>query len=399
MEDYRQAEQDLLLGILDALPCPTILLNRLGQTVYVNERPCGIDLETVDFSALPEVKTALEGISQTACRAELRGEDGAAPGLLEMYPIKPDKEPVGALLLFRPDPRRETLTADALPTVSPVMTSIWERLSKLALLNTPALFMGEQGVGKSDFARALHELSKSQGGARPFVTAENGLTPEEFREKALTAENGTLFCRRVDTWKGPLLEEAAGLYASRNITRGLNVMPLKARLVASAEPTLPDRAARGEFPGELFTRMNVMPVFIPALRDRPDDILPAATRYAAAAAARLGKDIGGFSEDAQGVLSRHQWEGNLLELEKCVETAVAECPGGLILASYLNTACRPGEQPGRQMPLRRMREAYGRDHVRAMLNVHGHSVEGKKKAAAELGISLATLYRILGSKR
>lgn len=397
MEDYRQAEQDLLLGILDALPCPTVLLNRLGQTVYVNGRSCPIDLSAVNFALLSEVKTALEGVSQTACRIELHGGGGGAAGLLELYPVNADEDLVGALLLFRPDPIREALTADALPTLSPVMTAIWERMARLALLNTPALFMGEPGVGKSDFAKTLHEMSAKQNTSRPFLTVHAEDMPEKLWELAAGAENGTLFCHRIDHWPESLLEAAVELFASRKIFRGGGYIPLRARLISSAEPTLPEQAARGKFSADLFTRMNVMPVFIPPLRDRPEDILPAANRYAAAAAARLNKDIGGFTEDASGILSRYDWKENLRELEACVNRAVAECPGGLILASYLGALHQGGASS--RVPLRRMREAYGRDHIRALLNVYGHSVEGKKKAAAELGISLATLYRILGSKR
>jgi len=397
MTDYQHAEQELLLGVLEALPCPAVLLNRFGETGYVNGRPCPIDLETVAFAALPEVKTALQGISQTAIRTKLHGENGAASGILELYPVRPKDIPGGALLLFRPDPVRETLTVDALPTVSRAMSAVWERLSKLALLNTPALFLGEPGVGKADFARALHDLSNPQKGHRSFITAGAGINPGKLRELARAAGNGALLFRRIDRWTGELLEEANTLYASRQIGHGAEAVPLNARLMASAGTDLPDRVARGEFPEDLFARMRVMPVVIPALRDRPEDIMPAAERYANAAAARMDKSIDGFSEEAREALLRQPWKGNLEELARCVEAAVSQSPGGLILASYLDTLCPP--DTGSRAPLRHMRDAYGRDRVIALLKTHGNSVAGKKKAAAELGISLATLYRILGSRK
>ncbi|MDR0293028.1 MAG: sigma 54-interacting transcriptional regulator [Oscillospiraceae bacterium] len=394
--DYRQAEQDLLLGILDALPCPTALLNRDGQTVYVNDRPCPVPLAGVILSNLPEVKTALEGISQSAFRCELRTAGGAAPGLMEAYPVRADGAQVGALVLFRPDPAPGELTADALPTVSDAMVSVWERIQRLAMLKTPALFIGEPGLGKTDFALALHRIANKQ--ERPFVTVRAGNTPENLRDAALEAGGGTLFCERIDTWDGPLVMEAANLYASRHVVRGLDVKPLAARLMASAEPGLAEKARRGDFPEDLYARMNIMPVFLPPLRDRRDDIVPAALRFASARALAAGKDIQGFSEEARDILSRQDWKHNIGELRSAVEAAVDACPGGIILASYLGAAVQHTEGPAAGS-LRKMRAAYGRDHARAMLNIYGNTVEGKRKAAEEMGISLSTLYRILGSKR
>jgi transcriptional regulator of acetoin/glycerol metabolism len=396
--DYRQAEQDLLLGILDALPCPTVLLNRDGQTVYVNERPCPISLEDVNLAKLPEIKTTLDGVGQTAFRVELRGKGGVSPGLMEAYPVMSGDVQVGALILFRPDPVSEELTIDALPTVSEAMASVWERIQRLALLKTPALIIGEPGCGKTDFTVALHRIA-NKGNDRPFVTVDANCTPEYLRDAALEAGSGTLFCRRIDKWGSALVREATNLYASRHIVRGLDVKPLSARLMATSEPGIAEKARRGEFPEDLYSRMNIMPIFLPPLRDRRDDIVPAALSYASARAALTGKDVQGFSEEARDMLSRQDWPRNVTELRGAVEAAVDACPGGIILASYLvGAAVKKNDDPSAGT-LRKMRAAYGRDHARAMINIHGNTVEGKRKAAAEMGVSLSTLYRILGSKK
>ncbi|MCL1806150.1 MAG: sigma 54-interacting transcriptional regulator [Oscillospiraceae bacterium] len=395
--DYKQAEQDLLLGILDALPCPTALLNRDGQTVYINDRPCPVPLEGVDLAQLDEVKTALEGIGQSAFRTELRGAGGSVTGLMEAYPVKTDDSLVGALLLFRPDPATEELTADALPTVSEAMVSVWERIQRLAMLKTPALIIGEPGLGKTDFALALHRIANRQQD-RPFVKVKAGATPENLRDAALEAGSGTLFCERIDTWGTALVREATNLYASRHVVRGLDVKPLTARLMATAEPGLAEKAKRGEFPEDLYSRMNIMPVFLPPLRDRREDIVPAALRFASARSNSTGKDVQGFSEEARDIVSRQDWTRNIDELREVVEAAVDACPGGIILPSYLGSIQQTGSGTAAGS-LRKMRAAYGRDHARAMLNIYGNTVEGKRKAAEEMGVSLSTLYRILGSKR
>ncbi|MDR1668478.1 MAG: sigma 54-interacting transcriptional regulator [Oscillospiraceae bacterium] len=391
--DYQQAEQDLMLGILEALPCPTALLNRGGQTVYVNSRFCPVDMGGVDFSALPEVKTALDGIGQSAFRTELRTEDGNAPGLMEAYPVRVEEALVGALVMFRPDPVKEEFTADALPTVSAAMTAVWDRLQRLSMLNTPVLLLGEGGVGKGDFARALHRLSHKQNA--PFVTVTRRDTPQRLLEAAAEAADGTLFCEQIDTWDKPLVREAANLYISRHMVLELEVKPLNARLMASAAPELAEKVKRGEFPDDLYSRMNIMPVFIPPLRDRPEDIPPAAQRFALAHAAGLEKDIQGFSDEAREVLSHQDWPENLNGLRAAVAEAVDACPGGIIQVSALGGLFR-ADAPGGS--LRKIKTAYERDHIRALLNAYGHTVDGKRKAAAEMGISLSTLYRILGSR-
>jgi DNA-binding NtrC family response regulator len=396
--DYRQAEQDLMLGILDALPCPVALLNRDGQTVYVNERPCPVPLEEAAFEKMPEIKTALDGVAQTAFRAELRGTGGRVSGLMEAYPIRTDEMLVGALVLFRPDPVSDELTADAIPTVSEAMVSVWERIQRLAAFKTPALIIGEAGLGKSDFAMALHRTA-NKGQNRPFVIVREDATPELLRDAVMDAADGTLFCERIDRWGGALVREAANLYSSRHVVRGLDVKPLAARLVSTAEPSLAEKAKRGEFPEDLYSRMNIMPVFLPPLRDRRDDIVPAALCYANARASAMGKDIQGFSEESRDILARQDWTGNLKALREAVDAAVDACPGGIILASYLSFIHQPDGGGTAAVSLRKMRAAYGRDHARAMLNIHGDTVEGKRKAAEEMGISLSTLYRILGSKR
>ncbi|MCL2083238.1 MAG: sigma 54-interacting transcriptional regulator [Oscillospiraceae bacterium] len=397
-DNYRQAEQDLLFYVLDALPNPTVLLNRSGQTVYVNERVCPLDLSLVDFSAVPEVRIALSGTAQTSFRTELRGNGNGVSGTLELHHVQDEGTMLGALCIFSPDPAKEVLTIDSLPTASNAISAAWEKMQRISLLNTPALFMGEEGVGKTDFARALHRLSSKQKGEAPFVTVTPSDNPEQLLRAVSEAENGTLFCKRIDLWKGVLLQEASLLYASKRIAGDSGTVTLTARLMASSATDIAERQLAGEFPPDLYARMSLMPITIPPLRDRREDILPAAEKYVSAEAKLSGKKIQGFSEDSRKALLEYNWQGNVKELEKVVISAVRDCPGGLILPSYLGTLRLPGQGVAGG-PLKKMRDAYGRDHIRSMLDIYGNSVAGKKKAAEKLGISLATLYRILGSKR
>ncbi|MDR1693479.1 MAG: sigma 54-interacting transcriptional regulator [Oscillospiraceae bacterium] len=383
--DYDQAGQDLLLGILEALPNPTALLNRLGQTVYVNGVSCPIDLNGADFSRMPEVLAALDGAGKPPFRTELATPEGSVTGLMEVYPVKAEDSVAGALVLFRPDPSRVRLTGDALPTVSAAMNAVWERLERLSMLKTPVLLLGEPGLCKSDFIGAIHRLSSLRDA--PLVTIRRDSGPGELLDAA--SEAGTVFCERIDLWEGKLLQDAVSLAA----TRFAGKKPVAARLTATAAPDLADKAKRGEFPEELFTRINIMPVFLPPLRDRPEDIPPAARRLAQSFAAERRKDIAGFSDQAMEILRHQAWAGNLRELRDAVSDAVDACPGGVIQAANLSGLLSPREGGN----LRSIRNAYGRDHAKALVSAYGQSLAGKRKAANEMGISLSTLYRILGS--
>lgn len=389
MEDYREAEQNLLMGVLDALPYPLALLNREGAPAYVNPRgeACRPSLYECGLEELPIVRGCLAGESVTGGWVTLPGGGVSLSGLAEVYAVRAGETTVGALFLLRPDiPRAGRY--DSLPYVSEAMAECRRRLERLHLLGVPALLLGEEGTGRASFARALHTMQNARD--VPFTEIdcrrpeiERILFGEAGALRVMSA--GSLFLHCVEGLPLPVQRRLADVIKNRSLEDGALV---GVRFMASGPSDLAswtgDRFDRG-----LYARIAVMPLCLPALRDRPEDILPLAGWFLKNAAQNYAA-IPALSEGAQRALLSFPWPGNLRQLEETVVTAMENCGGGVIEARHLPIELVSGSES-----LQHMRLDFNRRRIEAALAVYGHTVEGKRMAARELGIGLSTLYRLL----
>lgn len=219
-------------------------------------------------------------------------------------------------------------------------------LQKVAETQVAVLLTGETGVGKERFARALHELSNRA--EAPFVAVNCAALPAELIEAELfgvekgaytgahasrmgrfeRADGGTLLLDEVGEL--PLAAQAKLLRVLQEgeIERvgGETTRKVNIRLVAATNVDLEQAAREGRFRRDLLYRLNVYPIHIPALRDRPSDIAPLAETMLARFCALHNKRLLGFGERALQMLQQHDWPGNVRELENLVER-------GVILAS------------------------------------------------------------------
>lgn len=219
-------------------------------------------------------------------------------------------------------------------------------LQKVAETQVAVLLTGETGVGKERFARALHELSNRA--KAPFVAVNCAALPAELIEAELfgvekgaytgahasrmgrfeRADGGTLLLDEVGEL--PLAAQAKLLRVLQEgeIERvgGETTRKVNIRLVAATNVDLEQAAREGRFRRDLLYRLNVYPIHIPALRDRPSDIAPLAETMLARFCALHNKRLLGFGERALQMLQQHDWPGNVRELENLVER-------GVILAS------------------------------------------------------------------
>lgn len=382
-----QLEIDLLCGVIDALPCPAALLNRGGEAAYVSAKDCPVDLGDPGLASREEILRAVSTGEPSVSRVCLGDGEASAWGLLELYPVRMGGRIVGALLMFHPELEAVPSRADSLPTASGAIARVWERVGKLAPLSSVVLFQGEDGTGKSGFAAALHERSMQKGD--PFVRISAGASVSELYDAA--SAPGTLFAHRVDRWPPELLKALSGVlgvYGSRSLAHD------RCRIAASSGPDLSEQTLEAGFPEALYIRLRVFSVYIPPLRDRPEDILPAAEVMLRAEIARTSKHIIGFSESAGAVLRGLPLKGNLTELSETVSLAVSRCPGGLITADHL-----PALISASAGSLRQMRQAYTLEQIELLVGAYGDTVEGKRRAAKELGIGLSSLYRILAKAK
>lgn len=249
------------------------------------------------------------------------------------------------------------MTLDEFTAGSGAAARARELAAKAARSDIPVLIEGEEGTGKEIFARAIHAASARRAGA--FVTVNCTAAGEERAEAVLfgsdppvsgknrgkfaEAQGGTLFLDKMC---------ALPLSAQERLLRALTegtVKPLGAkrsftcdvRLISSAQRNLIELVKLGRFREELFYRLNVFPITLPALRARSDDIAPLAARLCARFAAEEGKRLRGLCAEAAALLCAYDWPGNIRQLENAVYRAVILAEGDeLTVADFPQIAAR-----------------------------------------------------------
>ncbi|HEY9594582.1 MAG TPA: sigma-54 dependent transcriptional regulator, partial [Spirochaetia bacterium] len=232
---------------------------------------------------------------------------------------------------------------------SPRMREAKELLLRYAPSDAPVLLLGESGTGKELAARILHETSRRRAG--PFVAMNCGAVAETLLESELfgsekgaftdavsrpgsfeRATGGTLFLDEIGEMSTPAQARLLRVLEDRELTRvgGSRAVPIDVRVVSATNRDLKAGAETGSFRHDLFYRLAVLPVRMPALRERPSDI----PLIAAHLLSRDGR-CPGLAEDARDLLLGHPWPGNVRELRNVLERAVLASGGGRIEARHL----------------------------------------------------------------
>jgi two-component system, NtrC family, response regulator AlgB len=219
----------------------------------------------------------------------------------------------------------------AFESASPAMQSFGRLLAHAADHTVPVLLVGERGTGKTTFARALHTMSSRA--ARPFVRVDCPAAVDDLSKEAHVARSGTLFLDEVAEL--PPAVQAAALRLLQESR------PNPFRLVASTRYDLEAEMAAGRFRKDLFYRLDVLEIRIPALRERLEDILPIARAFAASVAKGEGRAPPELSPEVERALLRYSWPGNVQELQGVLQRMLILSPG-----SRLEVAALPGRISG-----------------------------------------------------
>ncbi|MDL2210491.1 sigma 54-interacting transcriptional regulator [Desulfovibrio sp. OttesenSCG-928-O18] len=302
---------------------------------------------------------------------------------------------------------------------SPGMLYLKETIVKAATAGGPVLISGESGTGKELVAAALHNNSPHKNG--PFVPVNCGALPEALMESELfgyapgafsgaqsggkkglweQADGGTIFLDEVSELPFALQVKLLRTIQDGQIRRVGDTKLIRAnvRVVAATNRDLREEVRLGRFRKDLFYRLNVIPLFVPPLRDRKEDIRALSTHFIVQQATSLASHMVVVDQQLMRRFMEYHWPGNVRELKNFIEYGIHFSKDSTItwdlLADHFETtpASSAGPLPGK---LRNARAGVSADIVRAALRKHGKSVAGKKAAAKELGISLATLYRAL----
>ena len=292
---------------------------------------------------------------------------------------------------------------------SPQMQGVFAYLRKVAGTNAPVLLLGESGTGKELAALAIHRRSPRKDG--PFVAINCAGIPENLLESELfghekgaftgahmqrkglieTAADGTLFLDEIGELPTPIQVKLLRFLQEQRFQRvgGRQEIQIDTRIITATNADLKKNISEGKFREDLYFRLAVVVIHLPALRDRGDDVAVLAREFLQRYAAQNNKKNMAFAPDAMRALYRHSWPGNVRELQNRVKRGVIMADGKRLTVADLELTELSNTAPA---TLREAREAVEKEVVQSALKRHQGRITS---AAAELGISRPTLYELM----
>jgi len=299
-----------------------------------------------------------------------------------------------------------TIKFEGIVGTSPKMAEALKLAATVAPTDATVLIYGETGTGKELLARSIH--FQSRRASAPFVVVNCGAIPESLMETELfghekgaftsavtsrvgrfeRASGGTIFLDEIGDMTPATQVKLLRVLQERVIERvgGGKPIDVDARVIAATNKDLRKAITAGQFRDDLYYRLSVMPIEIPPLRDRKEDISPLAYHFLNKYAVAFGKRIRGFTPLAMKKLRSHAWPGNVRELEYTIQRVVILASGELIGADeiWLDEPEQQGVKFGKALSL----EQAERRHIEAVLKMTTWNLE---EAAGVLGIDLPTL--------
>ena len=300
---------------------------------------------------------------------------------------------------------------------SRALNKVLKQVETVAATESTVLIMGETGSGKELIARAIHRLSSRSN--RPLIKSSCGAIPTSLLESELfghekgaftgastqkigrleLAHGGTLFLDEVGELPLEVQPKLLRVLQDKEFERlGSNkTIHVDVRLVAATNRNLHQMVAEQRFRSDLYYRLNVFPIIVPPLRERPEDIPLLARHFVQKYALRMNKKIETIPVEALEALSNSEWPGNVRELENLIERSVILTPGSVLQVPLVEL--RPATS---QTPVVGTLEAVEREHILRVLEETNGVIGGPNGAAARLGLKRTTLHakmRKLGISR
>ena len=277
----------------------------------------------------------------------------------------------------------------------------------VAPVDSAVLIQGETGTGKEVIARAIHEASPRRN--QRFVALNCAAIPSELLESELfghergaftgactqtkgrfqMADGGTLFLDEIGDMPLGLQPKLLRALQEREFEPlgSAQTVRVNVRVVAATNQDLGQLVNKKLFRADLFYRLNVIPLLLPPLRERVQDILPLTEFYVAKFAARLNKPIDLIPHEVMAVLEAHDWPGNIRELQNCIERAVLFSPGSVL---RLPIGLKKTVKQNSESAARTLADA-DREHILETLEQANWLIGGQDGAANRLGLPRTTL--------
>ncbi len=325
--------------------------------------------------------------------------------------------------LARVSARAEALEQDLAPAggaagivgSSEPMQRLLAAVRKVAAADSTALITGESGTGKELVARALHDLSPRKGG--PFVVVHCAALAETLLESELfghergaftgavkrklgrfeLADKGTLFLDEIGEISPSVQTKLLRALQEKAFERvgGEETLRVDARVISATNRDLKAEVEKGRFREDLYYRLHIVPLRLPPLRERPQDVAELADFFLKKHRAKVNRRVKGFTDEARKALERYPWPGNVRELENALEQALVFCEGDEIGLSDLPAFVAKGRAsdvlslPTADVPLPELLDELERQLiVRAYEKARGVKTE----TARLLGIKTSSLY-------
>ena len=386
----REALAGLRVQRPDLVVCDILLPDMSGKDVFLRALPQLGGTPFLFVTAHAQVEDAVYLMKA-----------GAVDYLVKPYALTDLLERIARLIAFRP-------RAAGVLGASKAMVTVEELLRRVADIESSLLITGESGVGKEVAAQFVHQISKRA--EEPFIAVNCAAIPNELIESQLfghekgaftgaqarhrgyveRACSGTLFLDEIGDLPMLMQAKLLRLLQERAFTRvgGETAIKTASRTICATNANLEAAVAEGRFRQDLYYRINVIPIVIPPLRDRSEDILPLAQRFVREFSESFTRDVHGFTPAAERALLEHSWPGNVRELRNRVERAVALSQVSRIGVEALFSS--EAVDLGALTPtLAEVRYRAERQHIRAVLADADGRVE---EAAKLLGVSRSTLF-------
>lgn len=305
---------------------------------------------------------------------------------------------------------------DDVITVDEKSIEVKEFAKRIALADSNVLITGESGTGKELYASAIHNFSARKD--FPFIPVncasfEKNLIESElfgYEEGSFTgakkngktglfqlAQGGTLFLDEIGELEYGLQGKLLRVLQEKSIRKigGSKEIPIDVRLICATNKNLEQMIEENTFRRDLYYRIAIMPMSIPPLREKKNDIKAIAEKFLSDLSMKYRKEVR-LNGNALKVLKEYDWPGNIRELKNIIEFTFSMAEGNEIKAEHLPINMKNNINENENiLPLSEIVREAEQNYLKKVIEIYGDSVEGKKKAAKALNISLATLYNKL----
>jgi len=425
--EYRSSE---LVTLINSLNEGIIIINNNKEIIttnnYINEK---LDININEVPAIWELLT--EKIFNKLSSQNFNGEAGPVKlngmeFMINANPIDIKEKQEGIVLVLsdfnkmkesvlEENRKKDLVTFDYIVGESEAILQARREAIQVAEKDASVLIIGETGTGKEVFARAMHTASSRKNDV--FMAVNCGAIPENLIESELfgyekgsftgannsgkpgkfeICKDGTLFLDEIGDLPFLMQVKLNRVLEEKEIVRVGGNIPIKVnpRIISATHKNLNLMVDKNLFRDDLYYRLNVVPIYLPSLKDRGYDVIILARYFLNRFAKAYSKHLTGFTPNAEILLLSYNFPGNIRELRNLIEYAVIFEENSVIGAENIKKKIGNFNETG-NLKLADLTKAYEKSVINNKIQKLGDTLDSKKEAAHQLGISIATLYRKL----